>query len=115
MFRLAAIASIFLLAGCAEDRCNVSRRMNCEGLATADLDQAYDQCNACSEVMSPAHLEVSDCFVACVAEKIEYSCSETFWDDGCALDCTAESTVEAARMQLLEIESHRLLLSACRG
>jgi hypothetical protein len=105
------------LSACGDDRCDVGRRMNCAGLDTTALDEDYSDCQKCDEVVSPVFKEMGDCFVVCVAEKAEYQCSPEggLWDDACALECTGESSVASATLRLVEMETHRFTLSACRG
>ena len=115
--RLLCILALVGIAGCRDDRCDVDRRMNCAGLDATQLDEAYTNCRKCDSEISPVFKEMGDCFSSCVAERINYQCpvDETFWDDACALECTGESSVASAALRLIEMGSHRLSLSACRG
>ena len=117
MTRIFCILALVLVGGCRDGRCEVERRMNCEGHDAAVVDAAYDRCLACDEVVSPVFREMGDCWSSCVATKLEYQCTndEPFWDDACALECTGESSVSEATFKLVEMETHRLTLSTCRG
>ena len=116
MLRLMMIVGLVALSGCRDDRCEVARRMNCAGLDVAALDEVYSDYQKCDEVVSPVFKEMGDCFAACVAEKVEYQCNPegVLKDDACALECTGESSINGAILRLVEMETHRFTLSACR-
>ena len=116
MLRLILLSAVVWVAGCADDRCSVERRMNCQGFDAPQVDARYDACRGCDAEVSPVFREMGDCFDPCVAEKMNYQCSADgqFWDDACALECTGLPSVTEAALRLAEMQVHRASLSSCR-
>ena len=97
MLRLILLSAVVWVAGCADDRCSVERRMNCRGL-TPLRSTSLRRCAAVTQRSRPSSGD-GRLLRPLRRRKMNYQCSADgrFWDDACALECTGlPSVTEAA-------------------
>ncbi|MBF95506.1 MAG: hypothetical protein CMH58_10150 [Myxococcales bacterium] len=113
MHRIFVLIVLVGIIGCAQNRCQVERQMNCDGDAVEIVDNNYEQCGECQKKLTDDEKALEDCWWNCMAEAGNYQCSEMS-NDRCAMECTGEDTALKASSKLLEVELERLRHEICR-
>ena len=112
MYRIFLFATLIGISGCAQNRCQVERQMNCDGDAAEIVDSNFDQCGECQKKLTDEEKALEDCWWSCMAEAGNYQCNEMS-NDRCAMECTGEDTALKASVKLLEVDLERSRHEIC--